>query len=148
MRRQEYSYEVNYRELKAHFQSAGKDQVMPLVPYSPEETRRIGDGMKHPSPPNFEARHFLGTDPIGQDIFARRLRVSHYADLCGDVYLVVYLIGVVMAVDGVLRSWMDLLGQRAVEVWQNIPFPYMVIIAAAISDLPFKLPAWFKILVH
>ena len=34
------------------------------------------------------------------------------------------------------------------EVWQNIPFLYMVIIAvAAISDLPFKLPAWFKILV-
>ena len=57
---QEYSYEVNYRELKAHFQSAGKGTVvMPLVPYR-EETRRIGDGTKHPSPLNFEARYFLG----------------------------------------------------------------------------------------
>ena len=44
---------------------------MPLVPYSPEETRRIGDGTQHPSPPNFKTRHFLGTDPIGQDTFAR-----------------------------------------------------------------------------
>ena len=49
---------------------------------------------------------------------------------------------------GYYGNWVDLVGQRAVEVWQNIPFLYMVIIAvAAISDLPFKLPAWFKILV-
>ena len=148
---QEYSYEVNYRELKAHFQSAGKGTVvMPLVPYSPEETRRIGDGTQHPSPPNFEARHFLGTDPIGQDIFARLFYGFRITLIFALMFtLVVYLIGVVIGcLMGYYGSWVDLLGQRAVEVWQNIPFLYMVIIAvAAISDLPFKLPAWFKILV-
>jgi microcin C transport system permease protein len=49
---------------------------------------------------------------------------------------------------GYFGGWVDLAGQRAVEVWQNIPFLYMVIIVvAAVSDLPFTLPAWFKILV-
>ena len=93
---QEYSYEVNYRELKAHFQSAGKG-LLPLVPYSPEETRRIGDGTKHPSPPNFEARHFLGTDPIGQDIFARLFYGFRITLIFAVMFtLVVYLIGVVI----------------------------------------------------
>ena len=148
---QEYSYEVNYRELKAHFQTTGNGTVlMPFVPYSAEETRRIGDGTQHPSPPNFKARHFLGTDPIGQDIFARLFYGFRITLIFALMFtLVVYLIGVVIGcLMGYYGSWVDLLGQRAVEVWQNIPFLYMVIIAvAALSDLPFKLPAWFKILI-
>tara|TARA_B100002019_G_C21043380_1_gene485554 strand:- start:81 stop:713 length:633 start_codon:yes stop_codon:yes gene_type:complete len=61
--------------------------------------------------------------------------------------LMVYLIGVVVGcVMGYFGGWTDLLGQRAVEVWQNIPFLYMVIIiVAAVSDLPFNLPIWFRI---
>ena len=148
---QEYSYEVNYRELKAHFKKQGKGTViMPLVPYSAAETRKIGDDTKHPSPPDFESRHFLGTDPIGQDIFARLFYGFRITLVFALMFtLVVYLIGVVIGcLMGYYGNWVDLVGQRAVEVWQNIPFLYMVIIAvAAISDLPFKLPAWFKILV-
>ena len=148
---QEYSYEVNYRELQVHFERQGQGVViMPLVPYSPEETRRIDDDKKHPSPPNSESRHFLGTDPIGQDIFARLFYGFRITLIFALMFtLVVYLIGVVIGcLMGYYGSWVDLIGQRAVEVWQNIPFLYMVIIAvAAISDLPFKLPAWFNILV-
>ena len=73
----------------------------------------------------------MGTDPIGRDIFARLFHGFRITLICTLMFtLVVYLIGVVIGcLMGYYQSWVDLLGQRAVEVWQNIPFLYMVIIA-------------------
>ena len=61
--------------------------------------------------------------------------------------MMVYLIGVAIGcLMGYFGGWVDLIGQRGVEIWQNIPYLYMVIIVAAtLQDLPFNLPGWFRI---
>jgi len=147
---QDYTYEVNYRELKSHFRKNGKGTVvMPPIPYNAYEND-FREGLVHPVPPNVELRHFLGTDRTGRDVLARLFYGFRITMIFALVFMfIVYLIGVMIGcLMGYFGGWADLLGQRAVEVWQNIPFLYMVIIVvAAVSDLPFNLPAWFKILV-
>ena len=147
---QDYTYEVDYRELQAHFQKTGEGKLlMPLIPYDAYEND-FRKGLVHPIPPNAELRHYLGTDRTGRDVLARLFYGFRITMVFALTFMVmVYLIGVVVGcLMGYFGGWTDLLGQRAVEVWQNIPFLYMVIIvAAAVSDLPFNLPAWFRILV-
>ncbi len=147
---QEYSYEVNYRELAERFSDNQNGMViMPLIPYNPYEND-FREGLVHPIKPDFETSHFLGTDRTGRDVFARLFYGFRITMIFALVFmLMVYLIGVAVGcLMGYFGGWVDLVGQRAVEVWQNIPFLYMVIIVvAAVSDLPFTLPAWFKILV-
>lgn len=147
---QDYTYEVNYRELQAHFKKSGKGTViMPLIPYNAYEND-YREGLVHPIPPNTDLRHYLGTDRTGRDVLARLFYGFRITMIFALVFMfMVYLIGVVIgSLMGYFGGWTDLLGQRAVEVWQNIPFLYMVIIvAAAVSDLPYNLPAWFRILI-
>jgi len=147
---QDYTYEVNYRELKTHYSKNGKGTVvMPPIPYNPYEND-FREGLVHPIPPNMKLKHFLGTDRTGRDVSARLFYGFRITMIFALVFMfIVYLIGVMVGcLMGYFGGWTDLLGQRAVEVWQNIPFLYMVIIVvAAVSDLPFNLPAWFKILV-
>lgn len=147
---QDYTYEVNYRELQAHLAETGKGTVvMPFVPYNAYENDFRKD-IDHPAKPDGESKHFLGTDRTGRDVLARLFYGFRITMIFALVFmLMVYLIGVVVGcLMGYFGGWADLLGQRAVEVWQNIPFLYMVIIvSAAVSDLPFNLPTWFRILV-
>ena len=147
---QEYTYEVNYRELLTHFAELGEGFIlMPPIPYNPNEND-FREGVTHPAPPSLKNRHLLGTDRTGRDVLARLFYGFRITMLFALVFaMMVYLIGVVVGcIMGYFGGWTDLLGQRAVEVWQNIPFLYMVIIVvAAVSDLPFNLPIWFRILV-
>lgn len=147
---QDYTYEVNYRELQAQYNKSGNGTViMPPIPYNAYEND-FREGLVHPVPPNMELRHFLGTDRTGRDVLARLFYGFRITMIFALVFMfIVYLIGVMIGcLMGYYGGWTDLLGQRAVEVWQNIPFLYMVIIVvAAVSDLPFNLPAWFRILV-
>ena len=106
------------------------------------------EGVTHPASPNWQQRQLARHRP---DRAGRSrsviLWVSNYDAICVSFCLMVYLIGVVVGcVMDILAAGRTLLGQRAVEVWQNIPFLYMVIIiVAAVSDLPFNLPIWFRI---
>jgi microcin C transport system permease protein len=148
---QDYTFEVNYRELADNFSKnkSGNWVLMPLVPFN-EYENDFREGLVHPSKPNVEMQHYLGTDRTGRDVLARLFYGFRITMIFALVFmLMVYLIGVVIGcLMGYFGGWVDLAGQRAVEVWQNIPFLYMVIIVvAAVSDLPFTLPAWFKILV-
>jgi len=148
---QDYTFEVNYRELKEDFakQKSGNWVLMPLVPFN-EYENDFSEGLVHPAAPDAGMQHYLGTDRTGRDVLARLFYGFRITMIFALVFmLMVYLIGVVVGcLMGYFGGWVDLAGQRAVEVWQNIPFLYMVIIVvAAVSDLPFTLPAWFKILV-
>ena len=81
-----------------------------------------------PSPVNW-----LGTDDRGRDVFARLLygfRISIFFGLmlaCLGTVLGI-LIG---AMQGFFGGWLDLLGQRGIELWGSLPELYLLIILSA-----------------
>jgi len=139
-----YSHEVNYRDLKQHFaaQDAGNWLLLPPVPYNPYENN-FKPGVYGPTPPSWSDRHFLGTDNTGRDILARLFYGFRYAMIFALLYTAVtYLIGVAVGcLMGYFGGAYDLLGQRLIEIWSNIPFLYIVIIVASIvrPNLPLLL---------
>jgi len=142
-----YEYEVNYRELQKHFkgQGSGNWVLMPLVPWNPYENDFDGTGVAQPMKPDFSKKHYLGTDSTGRDIFSRLVYGFRIAMIFAlGFVLLVYAIGVLIGCAmGYFGGLTDLLGQRLVEIWSNIPFLYMVIIMVAI--VPPNLPVNIRI---
>ena len=142
----DYAYETNYRTLQQRFRTENKGNrvIMPLVPFGPLEND-YREGIVHPAPPSFSSGHWLGTDPTGRDVLARlfygfRIVMSFALVFTAAVYVLGAAIGCAM---GYFGGWIDILGQRIIEVWQNIPFLYVVIIA--VSIVPSDMPVWTKI---
>ncbi len=130
-----YSYEVNYRELQAKFrrEDRGDWVLMPPVPYNPYENA-FRPGVYPPTPPSWAERHFLGTDTTGRDVLARlfygfRTTMIFSILFVAFVYLLGCSIGCAM---GYFGGTFDLIAQRLIEIWSNIPFLYIVIIIASI----------------
>ncbi|MGI8605508.1 MAG: ABC transporter permease [Verrucomicrobiales bacterium] len=131
-----YNYEANYRALREKFrqENRGNWVLMPPVPYGPQENDFL-QGKNPPSPPDFGHQHYFGTDPTGRDVLARvvygfRIGMTFALAFTVAVYLIGVVIGCAM---GYFGGWVDLLGQRLVEIWSNIPFLYMVIIAVSLT---------------
>jgi microcin C transport system permease protein len=85
-----------------------------------------------PAPPS--ARHWLGTDDVGRDLLARLVYGFRISVLFGLVLtLGSSVIGVAAgAVQGYFGGLVDLLFQRAIEVWSGLPVLYLLIILASI----------------
>ncbi len=146
----DYSYEVNYRDLQAHFreEGAGNWVIMPLVPYNPYENNAKG-GVFKPTPPSLAERHFLGTDTTSRDIVARLFYGTRIALIFSLAFTVwVYLIGIsVGCAMGYFGGAFDLFFQRIIEIWSNIPFLYMVIIVFSVIPSSLSIPSRIGILL-
>ncbi len=146
----DYAYEARYRDLQIRFQEEGDGNyvVMPPVPYSPFEQNAI-DGVFKPGPPDFAKRHFLGADTTGRDILARLIYGTRIALVFAIVFtMAVYLIGVAIGCAmGYFGGTFDLIFQRLIEIWSNIPFLYMVIIVYSVVPSTFSIPARIGILL-
>lgn len=132
----DYDYETNYRDLKAKFaeQPGSKNFVLlPLVPFNPLESSYANDDFK-PRPPDWSRRHFLGTDKLNRDVLARVVYGFRNALIfSGCFILLTYLIGVSLGCAmGYFGGWLDLVGQRLIEIWSLVPFLFVVIIVASI----------------
>ncbi len=98
-----------------------------------------GLGVVPPNPPEWDRRHYLGTDSQGRDVASRLLygfRISVFFAL----FLVVVgqVIGTIVgSVQGYVGGRFDILSQRAIEVLVSIPFLYVVIIMAALFQPSF-----------
>jgi microcin C transport system permease protein len=130
----DYSYEVNYRDLQNQLSENGNGWVlMPLIPYSPLETDLIA-GDFPPHAPSLSTGHYLGTDTSGRDVAARLLYGFRTAIVFSLLLLVFnYAIGV--AIGCLMGFWggaFDLIFQRIIEIWSNIPFLYVIMIVASI----------------
>jgi len=127
----DYDYETNYRELKARFAQSGGDNwvLLPLVPYNPYENHAPG-GIFRPLPPDASQQHYLGTDTTSRDILARLFYGTRIALVFALVFTAcVYLIGITIGCAmGYFGGVFDLIFQRIIEIWSNVPFLYMVII--------------------
>jgi len=132
---EDYSYETNYRKLKERFatENRGNWMLLPPVPYNPYENS-FEPGVYPPTPPSFSQRHFLGTDTTGRDLLARLFYGFRTAMIFALLFLVlVYAVGIAIGCAmGYFGGAFDLLMQRAVEIWSNMPFLYIVIIVASI----------------
>ncbi|MFZ5564484.1 MAG: ABC transporter permease, partial [Thermodesulfobacteriota bacterium] len=130
-----YSYETSYRELAKKFkaEAAGNWVIMPPVPYNPYENDFISDAYP-PTPPSLEHRHYLGTDKSGRDVLARLVYGFRIAVFFSFALLTVtYLVGVTLGcVMGYWGGAFDLLFQRIIEIWSNMPLLYVIIIISSV----------------
>jgi microcin C transport system permease protein len=95
----------------------------------------------HPLPPNAATRHFLGTDKIGRDIFAR-LVFGYRIAIIFSLILILFNYGIGVTVGctmGYFGKWIDLLGQRLIEILSRVPFIYIIMIASTIYGRSFGL---------
>ena len=132
--------EANYRLLQKQFEESGGDNyvLLPPMPYNPIENFLNLEG----NPPHAPSKkHWFGTDDSARDVFARlaygfRISIS-FALL---ITVISYVFGIfVGAFLGFYGRWLDILGQRLVEIWGAIPFLYTVIILSAIFSPSFVL---------
>ena len=97
-----------------------------------------------PSPPSIESRHFLGTDVAGRDIVARLVYGFRLAMAFSVILLLCnYIVGIVLGCAmGFWGGAFDLLFQRLIEVWSNVPFLYVIMIVASVV-----VPTFFTLVV-
>lgn len=104
----------------------------------------------HPAPPIYETQNWLGTTSQGYDVLAYLyggLQVNFKAAI---IYLpIIYFIGMTVGLlMGYFGSWFDLLVQRLIEIFSNIPFLFVVIILSSMVPDQLKgLPIILTILI-
>ena len=105
--------------------------VWPILRYS-YQTPNLDLAVPLPSPPT--AQNWLGTDDQGRDVVARilyGLRVSLLFGLALTLFASV--IGIIVgAIQGYYGGWIDLLGQRVLEVWGGLPTLFMIMILVSL----------------
>ncbi|WBU65225.1 ABC transporter permease [Paracoccus aerodenitrificans] len=114
--------------------------IWPPIPYHYRTINRVGQA---PSAP--DRNHWLGTDDTSRDVAARTIygfRTSVLFTLI--VTSVASAIGIAMgAIQGYFGGRTDIFMQRVMEVWQNIPLLYVIIIMFAIFGRDF----WLLVLI-
>ena len=84
-----------------------------------------------PAPPSLE--NWLGTDDQGRDVLARVIYGFRISVLFAiTLTLISSVIGVIAgALQGFYGGWVDLVGQRLLEIWSGLPVLYLLIILAS-----------------
>lgn len=123
-----FETEADYKDpvVKALIERDGW-MLNPPIPFS-YDTPNLELTVPVPSAPT--AQNLLGTDDQGRDVLARiiyGLRVSLLFGLCLTAVSAVLGISI-GAIQGYYGGWIDLLGQRILEVWGGLPQLFMVII--------------------
>lgn len=123
-----FETETDYKDpaVKALIEADGW-AISPIIPFS-YQSPNLDLDVPVPSPPT--TQNWLGTDDQGRDVLARilyGLRVSllfaFALTLCSAV------IGITVgAIQGYYGGWIDLFGQRILEVWGGLPMLFMVMI--------------------
>ncbi|MEK9867536.1 MAG: ABC transporter permease [Betaproteobacteria bacterium] len=105
----------------------------PLVPFN-HQTVSWDLPMPAPSPPDSE--HILGTDDQARDVLARVIYGFRISVLFGfSLTVVSAIIGVLAgALQGYFGGWVDLVGQRFIEIWSGMPTLYLLIILTSIIE--------------
>lgn len=105
--------------------------LWPLIPFS-YQTPNLELLEPVPSPPS--AQNWLGTDDQARDVLARLiygLRVSLLFGMALTLFSA--LVGIMVgAIQGYYGGWVDLLGQRLLEVWGGLPTLFLVMILVSL----------------
>jgi microcin C transport system permease protein len=138
--------EPNYRALEQQYTEAGRGDwvLMPPIPYGPDESLLELPGVP-PHPPS--SSHPFGTDDRARDVL---VRLAYGFNISLTFALLVALFGNVIGVSvgaclGYFSGKVDLLGQRAIEIWSSLPFLYTIIIVSSIV-VPVYVPGRTQVL--
>ena len=138
--------EPDYRALKRQFAEAGRGDWVLMAPYPYGPNESLLDLSE--SPPNPPSRaHPFGTDDRGRDVL---VRLAYGFNISMTFALLVMLIaesvGVAIgAALGYFGGALDILGQRAIEIWSSLPFLYTIIIVSSIV-VPVYVPGRSQVL--
>ena len=105
--------------------------IMPPIPFSYQSSDLYMESAA-PAPPSL--RHWLGTDDAGKDTLARLIYGFRLSVLFGiSLTILSSIIGVAIgAVQGYFGGYVDLFGQRLVEIWTGLPILLILIILASV----------------
>jgi len=128
----EFPLQANYKSPYIQELVAEKDGWM-LWPIIPFYYSSINYDLQVPAPAPPSAQNWLGTDDQGRDVMSRVIygfRISVLFAL--TLTLVSSVFGVLVgALQGFYGGWVDLIGQRFLEVWSGLPVLYLLIIMAS-----------------
>ena len=135
-----YLTEPDYPRLLEQARQEGTNHwaFMPPLPQDPLKSHLGADG----TPPYAPSKtHWLGTDAHGRDVLSRLIhgfRISMTFSLL--LALLGSVLGIIVGgVQGYLGGKVDMLAQRAIEVWSSLPFLYVVILVGSIYGQGFWL---------
>ncbi|QKE65677.1 ABC transporter permease [Aquipseudomonas campi] len=128
----EFPLQANYKSPYIRELVAAKDGWMlwPLIPF---DYSSINYDLQVPSPAPPSAQNWLGTDDQGRDVLARIIYGFRISILFALVLTVLSsIIGVIAgALQGFYGGWIDLVGQRFLEIWSGLPMLFMLIILSS-----------------
>lgn len=128
-------FQPDYRSqyVRELIEGQGGWMLFPPVPFS-ADTPNYDLQVPAPSPPS--ASNWLGTDDQGRDVLARVLYGTRISILFALALTAIStLIGVTAgALQGYHGGWIDLLGQRLLEVWSGLPVLYLLIILSGFVE--------------
>ncbi|MCL7462019.1 ABC transporter permease [Pseudomonas sp. NW5] len=131
----EFPLEADYKSpyMRELIEAGGGWMLWPPIPFSYDS---INFDLTVPAPAPPSANNWLGTDDQGRDVLARVIygfRVSVLFALA--LTLASSVIGVAAgALQGFYGGWVDLLGQRFLEIWSGLPVLYLLIILASFVE--------------
>ena len=118
--------------------------IWPLIPWSSSESNiQVSE---YPSPPTWT--NWMGTDNRGRDVLSRILYGFRYSfGFAFLVWLGSFFIGTFVGMFmGFRGGWIDLAGQRIVEIFQSMPFLLVLITFASIFGVNLWVLASYSIL--
>ncbi|WP_339447571.1 ABC transporter permease [Pseudomonas sp. EA_5y_Pfl2_R50] len=125
----ELPFQPDYASGYVHklIEDQGGWMLFPPIPFS-YDTVNYDLSEPAPSPPS--SSNWLGTDDQARDVLARVIFGTRISILFALMLTAVSaLIGIVAgALQGYYGGWVDLLGQRVLEIWSGLPVLYLLII--------------------
>tara|TARA_B100000315_G_C14563145_1_gene581543 strand:- start:138 stop:1079 length:942 start_codon:yes stop_codon:yes gene_type:complete len=130
----DFETETNYRDVFVRQLIENEGWMLwPIIPFS-YNTINYHLDRPAPSPPN--GRNWLGTDDQARDVVARLIYGFRISVLFGLILTFFgSLIGIFIgAIQGYFGGWIDLIGQRIIEIWSGLPILYLLIILASVVE--------------
>ena len=128
----EFETEADYRdEYVIELIEAKGWMLWPPIPFS---YNTVNLDLKVPAPAPPDTVNWLGSDDQGRDVVARLIYGFRISVLFGlALTFVSAIVGIsVGAVQGYYGGYIDLFGQRLIEIWAGMPILYLLIILASI----------------
>ncbi|MEZ7956240.1 MAG: ABC transporter permease subunit [Rubritalea sp.] len=105
-----------------------------------QETSSLRRIFYNPTPASYKDRHYLGTDSKGNDIFAYLYGGLQVNLKAAAIYIpIVYLVGITIGLlMGFYGGTADIVIQRIIEIFSNIPFLFVILILSGLVPNEYK----------
>ena len=128
----EFETEADYRDQYVIDLIEAKGFILnPPIPFSFDT---INWDLPTPAPSPPDDTNLLGTDDQGRDVLARVIYGFRISVLFGLILTIISsIIGVIAgALQGYYGGWIDMLGQRFIEIWSSLPVLFLLIILSSL----------------